>query len=49
MTTIDIAVVVGSVRRDSLNRKLADDGHQAVSVGAMGTAMAQQHLRNILA
>jgi chromate reductase len=105
MKTINIAVIVGSLRRDSLNRKLTgalaklappdfkfrqvkiddlplynqdDDDHQltqvlknvvthasrpygqsvwggkpagvlGASVGAVGTAMAQQHLRNILA
>jgi len=46
MAQIQIAVLVGSLRRDSLNRKLA--GVMGVSVGAMGTSMAQQHLRNIL-
>jgi chromate reductase len=89
MSKYQIAVLVGSLRQDSLNRKLAsglvklapvefsfkqvqisdlplynqdDDANPAESVkrlkneikngaspGAMGTALAQQHLRNILA
>jgi chromate reductase, NAD(P)H dehydrogenase (quinone) len=94
MAQYNIAVIVGSIRKDSFNKKLAraleklfpadfsfthvriddlplynqdDDGNQAaevkrlkthiagadgllfVTVGAIGTALSQQHLRNILA
>jgi NAD(P)H-dependent FMN reductase len=47
MRQYQIAVVVGSLRRDSFNRKLAASVNRIKQ--QIGTALAQLHLRNVLA